>query len=75
MNRNCTRYYLFQFDDGETISEKCRNSFGGFDNCMRRIADRCNGTCLPLDDNGDCWEVAGRKFTIVETTKEGLVIG
>jgi hypothetical protein len=73
-NRNTTRFYIFEFENGMTINEKCRNSFGGFNNCIQRIGKMFNSTCGPLDSNGDKWQVRGEVFTITETTKDGMII-
>lgn len=78
MNSNSTRYYIFDFSDGQVISEKCRNSFGGFNNCIKRIetalGQRVRGVA---GTDGEKWETQDKSltFTITEVTKEGMLIG
>ena len=41
---NTTSHYLFTVETGESFADKARNTVGGFDNMLRRIADRLGET-------------------------------
>lgn len=78
MNRNSTRHYQVELSTGEVYRDKCRNSFGGFDNFVERIAKHigCKRYNLAAQNTeGTIWASQGITATITETTKDGMLIG
>lgn len=75
MNRNATRHYVFKFSNGEVITEKCRNSFGGFDNLVTRLAKTLGVSRLDVRFNdGESGTVGDLSFTITEVDKNGMIL-
>jgi hypothetical protein len=64
--RTDSRYYVLTISDGTTISDKSRNTWGGYTNMIRRIEKEL-GSRVRITGAGETGEVAdGRTFTIAE---------
>lgn len=61
-NRNHTLHFRLTFDDGEVIQEKCRNSFGGWVNLVKRVEARFGGRMRSETKGADTgrWVVGGQ---------------
>lgn len=64
--RTDSRHYVLTLSDGTTFSDKCRNTWGGYCNMIRRI-EKGLGSRIRITGEGETGEVAdGRTFTIAE---------
>ena len=63
---NNTSHFLVTTSTGETFGEKCRDSLGGFDNMMKRVATRLGADRLRPLNGGDTWTANGTTVTFDE---------
>lgn len=67
---NQTLKFEFHFEDGEVVSDKCRDSVGGFANMMNRLrahtgAANWGPMGVKMDLGGKAGTANGRRFVVV----------
>ncbi len=54
-----TKYYLIELSDGTTITEQCRNTWGGYRNLVSRV-ERQLGSRMSVTSVADTDDAAGK---------------